>query len=406
MTFESFSSDSIRPEYFLLFWCIRKCPETEKTEQIRTLIRNGIDWSFLIEAAVRHGLVPALYKQFESNQMDEVPQDALIRLRDDFRKNALWNLGRTRELFKLLDLFAAKGIRAIPYKGPILAQQVYGDLSLRQFDDLDIFVHKEDVLRTKKVLLTEGYRPEFDLTARQEQAYLKSNCEYNFHFGCRGIHVEVHWDFVPHYFSIGFDMEDLWKSLQPISLYGREIFLFSKEDLFLILCVHCGYKHFWERLSWIADAAHLMESFREDSWEIILRKSSEMKIDRIVLLGLLLARDVAGVRVPESVFLEINVDPAAGGLADRVRERLYSDDQNSRGFWQEHLFRLRMRGQLRDQVRYCFDLGLTQNIGDWQPVSLPDSLYPLYRLIRPLRLGLKYGPSLFRRVFSRSQNFN
>jgi hypothetical protein len=32
--------------------------------------------------------------------------------------------------------------------------------------DLDILVHKEDVLRAKEVLLKEGYRPEVSLNPR------------------------------------------------------------------------------------------------------------------------------------------------------------------------------------------------------------------------------------------------
>jgi len=36
-------------------------------------------------------------------------------------------------LLKLLDLFENHGIPAVPFKGPVLASSIYGDLSLRQF---------------------------------------------------------------------------------------------------------------------------------------------------------------------------------------------------------------------------------------------------------------------------------
>jgi hypothetical protein len=43
------------------------------------------------------------------------------------------------------------------------------------------------------------------------------------------------------------------------------------------------------------------------------------------------------------------------------------------------------------------------NLGDWQYVSLPDSLFPLYYLIRPFRLILQYGPRLFKKIIKGSR---
>jgi len=40
----------------------------------------------------------------------------------------------------ILRLFRSEGIVALPYKGPVLAAQAYGDVLLRQFDDVDIIV--------------------------------------------------------------------------------------------------------------------------------------------------------------------------------------------------------------------------------------------------------------------------
>ncbi len=41
----------IRPEDALLIWCAQKCPEEERSEQIRRLIREGINGSYLIETS-------------------------------------------------------------------------------------------------------------------------------------------------------------------------------------------------------------------------------------------------------------------------------------------------------------------------------------------------------------------
>ena len=45
------------------------------------------------------------------------------------------------------------------------------DIALRSYVDLDILVHKEDLLRAKEMLQSEGYRPEVLLNPRLEVSY-------------------------------------------------------------------------------------------------------------------------------------------------------------------------------------------------------------------------------------------
>ncbi len=62
------------------------------------------------------------------------------------------------ELQRILDIFKSHGITAIPYKGPVLAIQAYGNLAFREFGDLDIFIQKQDFLKVKELLLDNGYK--------------------------------------------------------------------------------------------------------------------------------------------------------------------------------------------------------------------------------------------------------
>jgi hypothetical protein len=144
--------------------------------------------------------MPLLYRAISQNCPQAVPAEWLARLRMQYMMNAVRNMKMTAELLRLLDLFEENGIEAIPYKGPALAEQVFGDLALRTFCDLDIIVPKRDVLRAKDLLKKECYRPEYSLSVAQEKAYLRSQCEYNFNHQAKGIHLEIHWQILP--FSI------------------------------------------------------------------------------------------------------------------------------------------------------------------------------------------------------------
>ena len=311
--------------------------DRERTDQINALIREEVDWTKLLDASILHGLAPLVYKSLESCDVEGVPKDVLEGLRDHFRKNVLWSLARTRELLELLDLFTRNGIQAIPYKGPVLASMAYGDLSMRQFDDLDIFVPEGNVKRAKGLLLGLGYRADFLLAGRQENVYLKSKDEYGFYNDSKKFLVEIHWKIVPRYLSIPLDTEELLGRLKPVSFNNREVMTFCGEDLLLILCIHGG-KHGWCRLGWICDVAKVIRAKREINWERILVRARKLKLERMVLLGLLLAKELAGTDLPEMIVREIDADRGIMELASRVYAKLFRHASTSDEFFEGLLF--------------------------------------------------------------------
>jgi len=392
--------EHIRSEDVLLLSCIRKWSNSERTEQIKALIRKGIDWSYLIQGSIRHGLLPILYKTLAATCTEEVPEDVLAKLKDYFRGNTLQNLALTGELHNLLSLFKTNGISAIPYRGPTLAALVYGDISYRQFVDLDIMVHKQDVLRAKELLISQGYQSEFHLTEALELAYLQSNCEYNFYSSSKRISVEMHWDFLPNYFSFPLDLERCWGRLKPLLISGQQVFTFSSEDLLLILCAHYGCKHCWERLGWICDVASLVEVSNGIAFETVLKQAGRMGIERTILLGLFLTQDLIGIDLPEEILKKIDAKPVIKNLAERVYKKLFYDVDNPAGIFKDQLLYLKMRERFRDKARYVFYLTFTTNTRDWKLLPLPDFLFFLYYILRPIRLLAKYGAKLLRIIFN------
>ncbi len=136
---------NFRPEENLLLSSISPHHGPEQVKAVRSLIRQGIDWSYLLQIAAHHGVLPLLYKSLNTTCRDTIPEQILDELRRLFRDNAVRNLFLTETLIKLLKQLAAHEIPAIPFKGPVLASSLHGDISLRQFGDLDILVRKQDV---------------------------------------------------------------------------------------------------------------------------------------------------------------------------------------------------------------------------------------------------------------------
>lgn len=373
------------------------CIESETSERIRSLLRKDLDWSYLKQKALRHGLMPLLYRNLKSNCPDAVPEAILEQFRQYSFSYAARNVLLTEELLRILHLFEIHGIPAIPYKGPTLAGSIYGDLTLRQISDLDILIRKEDLLRARDLLVPLGYRPQYELTHARAATYQKSQYELLLIRDKDRVIVELKWEFVDRFFSFPIDYERLWGRLKPISLDGREVLTFSPEDLLLILCVH-GAKHLWANLIWVCDVAELLRVCGGLDWDWVMRRATAPGGQRMLLLGLYLAESLLGAPLPERVGKQVEDDAMVKRLAGQVKQRLFeTSNGSSPGLWETSLFHLKARERLSDRICYCSRLATSTTPGDWTLRPLPDSLHPLYYLIRPIRLAAKYGLKPFKR---------
>lgn len=379
-----------RREHELLLCCARTRMDAGRASRIRVLVREGVEWAYLLRTALPHGMMPLLYWHLQAVCPETVPKVVLAHLRDYFHRTVQTNLLLTGELLHILELLEGHGIPAIPYKGPALAASVYGSLCLRQFRDLDVLVPAEDVPKAGDLLLQRGYRAPVHLGGPRETAVISSQCEMLFEGAGGTLLVELHWGITPRYFSFPLDSERLWGRLRTECLAGRAVPGLHPEDLLLILCVH-GCKHLWERLEWICDLAELLRAHPTVNWEHISETAAGLGGERMLSLGLLLASDLLGAVVPEDVLRRAQADDAARSLAARVHRRLFRAGDQPPGVVERCLFHVAARERLRDRGRYCVRIAMTPTPGDWALVALPPRLRVVYRLLRPFRLLRKYG---------------
>jgi hypothetical protein len=383
-----------RPEAELLLRCARVEMDTPTAGQVRALLRHDLDWPYLLRAAVAHGTAPLLYWHLNRLASDAGPAPARNRLRQWFHDNARHNLLLTGELLRLLRLFAADGIRAIPFKGPTLAACAHGNLALRQFNDLDLLLCPADLPRARELLTTAAYRPGLPLPPAQEDAHLASIGQVPF-VGVDGrCPVELHARIAPRDFHFPLDLERLWPRLRALSLGGQEVRALAGEDLLVVLCAH-GAKHRWACLGWVCDVAEVLRTHQAMSWPEVADVARSVRCERILGLGLLLAHDLLGAPVPEEFVRRARAVPAVRALAARVGRQMFRDEGDRAGGLDNALFQLRARERLRDGLRYALSLALTPTVADWERRRAPASLPFLYHLLRPVRLAAKYGRLAF-----------
>ena len=395
MRFASGLAANLSPEAALLILAARVGPDV-KDSRARPLLCSSLDWDHLLKAARDHGVIPLVYRHLEAGFRDAIPPEVFAQLRDEALSNTRSNLALTGELLSLLELFAARDIHAIPYKGPALAESAYGDIALRQFVDLDLIVHKRDVLNAKQLLIARGWKPEFSLTESQEAAFLDHYYDYGF-FNEEKILVELHWGLAEDFFNFSIDVERLWDRLVSITIGGRRVLTLSPEDSLLIVCVHSS-KHLWSRLGWISDVARLIESNQEMNWPRVMEHAAALGSKRMLQLVLLLAGELLGAPLPDDVSRELHSDSSVKALTAAVTKRLFEKRTDPPGIIETAALHLKMRERLRDRARYCLVLALGTTVGDWTSVRMPSRLFFLYYAVRPFRLLGKYS----RRLISRA----
>ena len=389
-----------RLEASLLLCCARTCINDKTAEQIKALLKENINWDYLLRTAIWHGVMPLLYCSLNATCPEAVPKAIMDRLRDYFHLLARRNLFLTRELLKLLNLFQAHEIPAIPYKGLVLAASAYGNLALRQFCDLDILIHRQDALRVKSLLLTQGYRlSQEQPSGAQEALWFQSACEYNFVSNDGRVMVEPHWALARPKYCFRLDSECLWERLETISLAGTPVLTFQPQDMLLIVCMN-GTKDRWETLKQICDVAETIRAHQEIDWERVIKQAGILGSERMLKLSLFLASDLLGTPLPEKVWQRIDADPVVKLLAAQVREQLFVKVDNPPKFEESNfsLWDIRVRERWQDRVRYCFTLVFMPNEGDAALLPLPPSLYFIYYLLRPIRLVGRNGLIVLKRI--------
>jgi hypothetical protein len=131
-----------RPEIALLLCGARTTAlaDPANAAQMQTLAAGPLDWAEVLALAQAQGVLPLVWAAVEAACRDAVPPEVRAKAEAEVQTNARRNLFFTRALVNVIGLLAAQGLAVLPYKGPVLAAQVYGRPSLRQFADLDILV--------------------------------------------------------------------------------------------------------------------------------------------------------------------------------------------------------------------------------------------------------------------------
>lgn len=380
----------------LILHIARREIDTERRAEVRGLVRREINWDYLFVTAQAHGLLPLLHKHLTATAGDLVPGHFLARLKRESVANSQNVLHLVAKQLRVHKVFKENSIPVALFKGPLLAQLAYGEISLRQAGDIDVLINAGDFERARQLLESLGYEMSPRLTPSQLSSHFSNHCEIQFMRDEWFTVVDLHWELAPRSFVFKLKAADVMSRLQSVSLAGTQIETFGAEDLVLYQAMH-GAKHLWRRLEWISSLAESLRALPSLNWNTILERASQAHATRMLALGLRLVEQFSDFRIPAHVLGAIDPESAMQIMAARVREELFVTF-GAADSTETNLYNLRIMDRKRDALVSALRAIFVPTVPDWQALALPASLHSLYYAYRPLRLSKIYSASLWRRL--------
>jgi hypothetical protein len=299
------------------------------------------------------------------------------------------SLQHTAVLVELMDLFRRNGLTALPYKGPTLSVQLFGDPALREAVDLDILLPQDEINAACKQLTAAGFSRMRDYPPGVEQQLLRYRAEIA--MVRDGVLVELQWRLAPHYFSVPLNVRALAERATRVRVADNELPALAAEDSVLVLCIHGG-KHHWQSLKWLLDVALVIRKHPHLSWTTLRECARATGTQRLLGLGLLLCEILLGVPLDASMREDIHRDGALQAAAKDVITGIASLHNPTEA--EHHRLMLRLRERLSDRTKYLFRLGWEPTETEWEAVALPRGLQFGYHGVRVGRVLAKALGSL------------
>lgn len=368
------------PEMRVILACARDAPSAEIERNLREIPDLGV----LLSQCERHGFTSLLYRRLiESSEM-AVPSAMRDALSERYRSNIQYGLHHTRVLIEVMDLFRTASLTALPYKGPVLSAQIFGDAALREAVDLDILLPQEEVMAACRLLEARGFQPLRAYRPGIEKQLLRYRAEIGLMRD--GVLVELQWRLAPNYFSVPVDIRSLARRSSTVTVAGAELPALNVEDNLLVLCVH-GAKHHWQCLKWLLDVDRLVRRNPGISWVRVQEQARDAGVHRILGLGLSLCNNLLQTPLPSEIQQAIDRDRSLAALRGIVMQGLQSNHSPAES--EHHRLMLQLRERLSDRLWYLLRLGWQPTESEWEAIALPRPLHFAYHMVRVGRVLAK-----------------
>jgi Uncharacterised nucleotidyltransferase len=349
------------------------------------------DWTAVVEGAQQHRVSSLVLAGLQACGSPHLPADVIVTLRQHSLTQAARSLAQIVEIGRLSRAFAQAEVRVLVLKGVALSAQIYGDPTLRAGRDIDLLVDPQQIGQADAALVAAGYRRRGGmLSPRQRVAYISKIKEFEYFHASTGACVELHHRLTDNPNLLAYDFATLWARREEVHVGETAVGTLPGDRLALYLCLH-GAAHGWERLRWLVDFASVLQE--PGVTEAALAEAEAMGLGPLMLHALALAHDCLGLPVAHHHLARAAASWHVRRL-DRILDRFFAGSAWRLGaplgswarFWRHSLWLRLYHFSLKSSWRYWVSELAREWVApaDWDAVRLPDALFWLYALVRPV----------------------
>jgi len=268
---------------------------------LRPLLEESLDWETVVSLATRERAVGPVARDLGRLGMGAVPKPVLDRLArmglvTEFQLASLHD-----RLGKLLALLGQHDIDALLLKGAGLAYSAYASLDERPMGDIDLLVHPDVADRAWKLAVENGWMRRKDVA--EERSY-----EDHQHLSpledADGMQIglEIHIALFTQQAPFTLHASQLWERARRITIAGAPALVPSAEDQLVHAALHFAWSHEMTFGTWrtLRDVERIVAANTLD-WNEFVARAKAIRGGTCCYWTLRLARDLAGVTVPEPV---------------------------------------------------------------------------------------------------------
>jgi Uncharacterised nucleotidyltransferase len=379
-------------EQQVLIACVRaslasRLGQEHKTDLVEVM--TGVeDWSKLVQTAMDHSMFGLLWYCSTLGEPNGFPDDIKYALDRFSESQRTENIRMAGKLFEVLDILAREGIKAAPFKGPLLADSAYNDIGLRMFWDLDFLVPESDFDRALAVLEPFGFYnvgqavDGYAFNTTQLSALWRYWCQAVYYRDSDELSLEPHLAFAPVTLALDYDLDGLWQRTRQEEWRGQKIWRFEAEDELLILCLQ-GAKPYADNLKLPADLAHFIVNHPDLDWDRVIGRARAYGFLRLLALAMLLAERLFEISLPDKPGRLAHADKRAARLCETLlHQGETAFAYASTDVYKISKYHLDIRERLRDKLRYIWRTSTRPREPYLEMIRLPDSLFWGYSLIK------------------------
>jgi hypothetical protein len=280
--------------------------------QLIELLRGPIDWDRLWAQGHLHEVLPLLTATLRRLATQApIPAPWLAQAQRRYYATMLRNTALADELLRVLAAFRQAGVAALPVKGLVLAETLYGSLALRPLGDLDVLVRPSDLPRARAALGELGFA-QADQPGYENAYHPFHDPPYYRRAAGGPVCLELHWGlWASHFFQLESDM--LWRRAAPARIHGADLSILSPEDTLLHLAIHRSRSAL--RLRFVCDVAELLRRHHATlDWEYLLAQTQAAGARTTMFYTLALAAELLEAPLPDGLLARLHVS--------RIKRRL------------------------------------------------------------------------------------